>query len=90
MQHEHAGRQADGQFVVLSVSHRVRNNLSADAQAGLMHLLGPGTLQGDESRALANEKAESVYWRLPVCHFCACLGRCRARHRRLHPRSDDC
>ncbi|MFN4266967.1 MAG: DUF2345 domain-containing protein [Aquabacterium sp.] len=34
MQHEHADRQADGQFVVLSVTHRVRNNLSADATAG--------------------------------------------------------
>ena len=30
--------------MVLSATHRVRNNLSADAQAGLMHLLGPGKL----------------------------------------------
>ena len=34
-----AGDDAN-RFVVLSVTHRARNNLSADAQAGLQHLLG--------------------------------------------------
>jgi type VI secretion system secreted protein VgrG len=44
--HDHAEHNpgADGpeasRFVVLSVVHRARNNLGADAQAGLQHLLG--------------------------------------------------
>ncbi len=61
MKHEHAGGQAYGQFVVLSVTHRVRNNLSADAQAGLMHLLGPGKLPSDDSRRLPNDSSDPVY-----------------------------
>lgn len=53
----------DGEFVILSVTHRARNNLSADAQAGLMHLLGPGII-GHASRAdreAANATDEPIY-----------------------------
>ena len=57
----------DGQFVVLSATHRVRNNLSADAQAGLMHLLGPGKLLSDDSRRLSNDSNDPVY----ECHLTA-------------------
>ena len=53
----------DGEFVVLSVTHRARNNLSADAQAGLMHLLGPGVIAHAEGagRAAANATDEPIY-----------------------------
>ncbi|MFT3858955.1 MAG: type VI secretion system Vgr family protein [Aquabacterium sp.] len=37
---EHAVTDASEGFVVLSVVHHVRNNLKADAKAGLQHLLG--------------------------------------------------
>ncbi|MGE5453048.1 MAG: type VI secretion system Vgr family protein [Acidobacteriota bacterium] len=58
-----SGSDADSQFVVLSVTHRARNNLSADAQAGLMHLLGPGVLghASSASREGANATQEPLY-----------------------------
>ena len=45
------------------VTHRARNNLSADAQAGLMHLLGPGVIAHAEGagRAAANATDEPIY-----------------------------
>ncbi|RZL00654.1 MAG: type VI secretion system tip protein VgrG [Rubrivivax sp.] len=38
--HHDRGSGEDDRFVVLGVTHRARNNLQADAQAGLQHLLG--------------------------------------------------
>ena len=50
-------RHADGErFVVLSITHMARNNLSADAQAGLDQRLGPAHLPG-----LHNDSAEPLY-----------------------------
>ncbi|MDE1998679.1 MAG: type VI secretion system tip protein VgrG [Burkholderiales bacterium] len=58
---DHNGLSDDSQFVVLSVTHQARNNLSADAQAGLMHLLGPGVLPAGVKPASANATEEPVY-----------------------------
>ncbi len=52
---DHAEHDADllnlgddaARFVALSVTHRARNNLSADAKAGLQHLLGHALLLAD-------------------------------------------
>ncbi|CAH0350696.1 type VI secretion system Vgr family protein [Aquabacterium sp. CECT 9606] len=53
-----AGEDAN-RFVVLSVTHRARNNLSADAQAGLQHLLGH--LAPLSKRPQANASDEPLY-----------------------------
>lgn len=50
-------------FVVLNVTHRARNNLSADAQAGLQHLLGhavPALAQATQAPQ-ANATDEPLY-----------------------------
>ncbi|WP_290870982.1 type VI secretion system Vgr family protein [Aquabacterium sp.] len=61
------GRADDATFVVLGVVHRARNNLSADAKAGLQHLLSDA-LAGVTSRpALANATEEPLY----EAHFTA-------------------
>lgn len=57
-----SGGDEAARFAVLSVRHRVRNNLSADAQAGLQHLLGRGLLSHDRpEQPMANTSDEPVY-----------------------------
>jgi type VI secretion system secreted protein VgrG len=55
-------RHAGDEFVVLSVHHEARNNLRADAQAGLQHLLGLGTWLSGRSavRAAAGAQAQAA------------------------------
>ncbi|MBI2734854.1 MAG: type VI secretion system tip protein VgrG [Aquabacterium sp.] len=52
-------------FVVLSVVHTARNNLSADAKAGLQHLLGHALLGGEHApakdAAASNASTEPLY-----------------------------
>jgi type VI secretion system secreted protein VgrG len=62
---EHEGGLAQGdddeaRFVVLGVVHRARNNLSADVQAGLQHLLGSVVRPGQQA-ATANASDEPLY-----------------------------
>jgi len=62
---EHDGSLAQGsddeaRFVVLGVVHRARNNLSADVQAGLQHLLGSVVRPGQQA-ATANASDEPLY-----------------------------
>jgi type VI secretion system secreted protein VgrG len=57
-------------FAVLSVVHQARNNLSADAQAGLQHLLGHALLGGEHAepaQAARNDSQEPLY----EAHFVA-------------------
>ncbi|RZI81678.1 MAG: type VI secretion system tip protein VgrG [Rubrivivax sp.] len=56
------GGDEAARFTVLSVTHRARNNLSADAQAGLQHLLGAALPSlGEAHRRLPNTTEEPVY-----------------------------
>jgi type VI secretion system secreted protein VgrG len=62
---EHDGGLAQGdddeaRFVVLGVVHRARNNLSADVQAGLQHLLGSVVRPGQQTVS-ANASDEPLY-----------------------------
>jgi type VI secretion system secreted protein VgrG len=62
---EHDGSLAQGsddeaRFVVLGVVHRARNNLSADVQAGLQHLLG-NVMRPGQQAATANASDEPLY-----------------------------
>jgi type VI secretion system secreted protein VgrG len=60
---EHSPAAEASRFVVLSVVHRARNNLSADAQAGLQHLLGhavPALAQATQA-VKANGTDEPLY-----------------------------
>jgi type VI secretion system secreted protein VgrG len=50
----------EARFVVLGVVHRARNNLSADVQAGLQHLLGSVVRPGQQA-ASANASDEPLY-----------------------------
>ena len=68
---EHDGGLAQGhddeaRFVVLGVVHRARNNLSADVQAGLQHLLGSVVRPGQPAVS-ANASDEPLY----EARFCA-------------------
>lgn len=47
-------------FAVLSVVHQARNNLSADAQAGLQQLLGHASLLGGEHAPRAGQAADNT------------------------------
>lgn len=66
--HDHAEHDADrlhdgddsARFVVLGVCHQARNNLRADTQAGLQHLLGPALLRG-HTQAWPNATDEPLY-----------------------------
>ena len=60
------GDTGEAQFVVLGVVHRARNNLSADAQAGLQHVLGHVPEFG-QLQAVANDSDEPLY----EARFCA-------------------
>lgn len=53
----HDGASDDARFVVLGVTHQARNNLSADAQAGLAQVLGSATP--------AWARAEGAGWATP-------------------------
>ncbi|MDX9844166.1 MAG: type VI secretion system tip protein TssI/VgrG [Aquabacterium sp.] len=55
-----AGHDDDARFVVLGVVHRARNNLSADVQAGLQHLLGSVVRPGQQATT-ANASDEPLY-----------------------------
>lgn len=55
------GKADDATFVVLGVVHRARNNLSADAQAGLQHLLGDAVAGVASRPASANQSDEPLY-----------------------------
>ncbi len=57
-----AGDEA-ARFVALSATHRARNNLSADAKAGLQHLLGHALLLSDASQPTlaGNDSTEPLY-----------------------------
>ena len=54
------GSDDEARFVVLGVVHRARNNLSADVQAGLQHLLGSVVRPGQQA-ATANASDEPLY-----------------------------
>ena len=69
---DHAEHDADllglgddsARFVVLSVVHKARNNINADAKAGLQHLLGRALLRGEGSsdgRVTGNGSTEPLY-----------------------------
>jgi type VI secretion system secreted protein VgrG len=54
------GSDDEARFVVLGVVHRARNNLSADVQAGLQHLLGSVVRPGQQAVS-ANASDEPLY-----------------------------
>ena len=54
------GDDDEARFVVLGVVHRARNNLSADVQAGLQHLLGSVVRPGQQALS-ANASDEPLY-----------------------------
>jgi type VI secretion system secreted protein VgrG len=54
------GSDDEARFVVLGVVHRARNNLSADVQAGLQHLLG-NVMRPGQQAATANASDEPLY-----------------------------
>jgi type VI secretion system secreted protein VgrG len=54
------GSEDEARFVVLGVVHRARNNLSADVQAGLQHLLGSVVRPGQQTVS-ANASDEPLY-----------------------------
>jgi type VI secretion system secreted protein VgrG len=62
-----SGHANEATFAVLGVVHLARNNLSADAQAGLQHLLGATLLGITKNTASANTTAEPLY----EAHFTA-------------------
>lgn len=55
---QHSGREQD-RFVLLSLQHQARNNLSADHQAHVRSLLGPGPLE--RAPGPANASDEPLY-----------------------------
>lgn len=86
---EHPLSEGDeaARFVVLSVTHQARNNLSADAQAGLQHLLGPvapwfkSTLANGSDEPLYEARFTAQRASIPVRPLLV-----DERGRRLHPR----